>query len=336
MKDSRRLDHNRRARPTLRLLREDLSDGWDQGSHALRAISECRWEHLQPLAELPHLILRKAVDSFGSSPEKDLQARTIACSRDLRLLELRVSQWRAGIWTDPNDGVRWVCAAGLAKGGHDDADDFYVQLKSILDGGNGQRLLPTDQDRRLLERETMAQLLTEWELSIQTKTLAALTDTSGSSTFEVAHPIRSTSMATVTITFDATDPDLEEFVVEMEMSGADQASQVAWTLIRRTLTSVSQPSQEWDRYGLTFSQMTPLGHRRRQAERLREANAVRELLAQEPGTVSHYGHRPHIAESAVDGTAIRALCGIYFVAVQDHEAKPVCPDCASKYEQLPQ
>lgn len=181
----------------------------------------------------------------------------------------------------------------------------------------------------------MAQILTGWELAIQANVRAALEDTSTDPTFEIEHPTTRSRMATVTITVDLGDPALEEYVVEVEAAGSDQTSNVAWTMIRRVLTSVCPPSQAWDRYGMTFSQMTPVGHHIQQIEYLRRACDSRELLAHEPGTVSHYGHRPHIAVSTVEGKAIRALCGVSFVVGQDHTPLPVCPDCATKYGQLP-
>lgn len=117
MRDPRRLDHGRRARPTLRLLQEDLSDGWDSGSNTLRAIGRHRWEDLQPLSCLPHLILRKAAESYGSDPVNDPPARTPSepvAGRDL---------------DGPGRRCSLGCAAGLAKGDHDDSADFYNQLE---------------------------------------------------------------------------------------------------------------------------------------------------------------------------------------------------------------
>lgn len=331
------MDHNRRARPTLRVLREDLTDGWEKNPAVLRAIADEKWEDVQPLSELPHLILRKAVESYGSNPDDDPTASPIASSVELRLLELRSSQWRAGIWTDPSTGVRWVCTVGLAKGNHQDHDDFYQRLKTVVTNGHGSRLLPTDADYRLLNRETVAHQLTEWELAIQEQVKTALknVDSSGTDTFTVIHPSKPVNMASVEITVNLDDPELEEYVVEIEMPGNVRGTERGWTLIRRVLTSVAPPSQEWDAYDLSFSQMTPPCHREKQIQRLDAAGDVGELLIHEPGTVSHYLHTPHIAGSSVDGNAVRALCGVFFVVSQDHEELSVCPKCEEHYTQLP-
>jgi hypothetical protein len=61
--------HNRRARPTLRLLHE-LDDGW-QDSAPKRAVNDGRHSDLHPLSELPHPLIAKAATWFGSNPDED-------------------------------------------------------------------------------------------------------------------------------------------------------------------------------------------------------------------------------------------------------------------------
>ena len=150
------MQHDRTTRPTVRLLHE-LNDGWSN-SFQLRAISEERWEDIQPLSHLDHPILTKCRTALG---ENGVPNRPISCSQDLRLIEIRSSQWRAGVWT-ADDGTHWALAAGLAKGGHEDRDDFYEALKRQCSTPEGrQALLPTELDWYLLKRETAAQLLSE-------------------------------------------------------------------------------------------------------------------------------------------------------------------------------
>lgn len=88
-------------------------------------------------------------------------------------------------------------------------------------------------------------------------------------------------------------------------------------------------------YGWTYSQITEIGHRDRRISALSVTEAEERLLPLEQGTVSHYGHTNHLAQSAVEGDAVRALCGVFFVAVQDHVALPVGPECATRHRQLP-
>src|SRR5690349_14792747 len=107
------MEHNRRARPTIRLLSEDLPSGWED-PNCTRAIADRHWDRLLPLAELPHPLLRKAAEMYGPDPVHDPAPRPIERLGSFRLQELRNSQWRAGIWIDPETGVRWIVAAGLA------------------------------------------------------------------------------------------------------------------------------------------------------------------------------------------------------------------------------
>lgn len=63
--------------------------------------------------------------------------------------------------------------------------------------------------------------------------------------------------------------------------------------------------------------------------------AGHELAEFEPGRYSHYAHRTHLAGSTIEGKAVRAICGVFFVPTQDHEALPICANCQEQYEALP-
>jgi hypothetical protein len=77
------------------------------------------------------------------------------------------------VWADPETGVHWLVVAGLAKGNHEDHDDFYVRVQADNAGSAPRRWLPTDLDQRLLKRATAARLMTEWELAVQVQVLEA-------------------------------------------------------------------------------------------------------------------------------------------------------------------
>lgn len=62
--------HSRRARPTLRVLQEDLNSEWDS-AQPRRALADGHLGELHPPSELPHPIIAKAVDSFGASAAND-------------------------------------------------------------------------------------------------------------------------------------------------------------------------------------------------------------------------------------------------------------------------
>lgn len=314
------------------MLQDDLVDGWDDPA-CQRQIAAANWDALHPLAELAHPVITKAAELYGNDPDNDPTPQPIASSSDPKLLKLRFGQWRAAIWLDPDTGVRWLCAAGLAKGGHRDHDDFYEQIADRVHRGHGSDLLPTKPDRDLLRRETATWLLTEWELRIQTAVadcLDALADT-GVVSFRISHPTQDTDLALVTATLTVDAPHMEAFQVDIGWRSGHQGSHLGITLIRRILTSIAPSAQEWDRYDWSYSQIVEYGHRARRAAELHHAGDTQELLAHNPGSVSHYVHTPHIARSSVEGQAVRALCGVFLVVTQDHTGKDVCPDCQAQY-----
>lgn len=99
--------HSRRARPTLRLLAEDLSADW-ASPRPRRLMDEGRFDEMHPLSELPHPIIAKATESFGTDATADNYAGLIASSARLRLMEIRAGQWRGGVWRDEDSGVHCV------------------------------------------------------------------------------------------------------------------------------------------------------------------------------------------------------------------------------------
>ncbi len=324
------VQHDPTARPTLRLLAE-LLEGWAD-PHEKRAIAECRWDDVQPLTRLSHPILVKSRSLLDAEPVAD---RIIACSRDLRLVEVRTSQWRAGVWLD-SEGVQWVVAAGLAKGGHRDHEDFYQRLERQCETERGRRaLLPTDEDARLLKRETAARTFTDWELAVQTLAIDLLVGAlhRGRHRAMVPHPTRTSSLTEVELEF-VTGDGVEEFVLSF-IGNTRQGTHLAYVLERRLLISIAPPEQEWDLAGGIYSAMEEPGHCARQIERLRDASRERRLLNSIRGHVAHRVHRRHIGDSSVDGRAVRSLCGVYFVPLTDPDALPECEECAWRCKQFP-
>ncbi|MFF2085767.1 DUF3039 domain-containing protein [Nocardia sp. NPDC058176] len=130
--------------------------------------------------------------------------------------------------------------------------------------------------------------------------------------------------------------EYEELVIELDLDNEFAASNLGWLLTVRVLVSLSPPVQGWDRYGTSYSTLSEPGHSRAQAERLRVVSARDELLPQELGTVSHRVHKEHLAASTISGEASRALCGVFFVPMQDHAGLEECAECAALLGHLPQ
>lgn len=328
----------RRARPTIRLLREDLSSDWES-PQPRRSLQAGQLTSLHPLSELPHPILAKAVSSFGDDPADDNCVGPIASSTNLPLLEIKAGQWRGGVWHDRDLDVCWVLVAGLAKGDHEDRDDFYQVV--ARNNSDPSRWMPTSDDVRLLKRERAALRLTEWELEIQQQLVGALREVhrGGETSFRLCHPAsQQRPMATVTITVVAVRVDgyeADEIVVDIVPESRHAGSQLLWQAIVRVLTTLHPPQQGWDRYSNSYSNIAEPDHWSARMIALDELVRRRTLAESEPGQVAHYLHREHIAESVVEGTAMRAICGVFFVNARIPDGLPECPDCNARWSQLP-
>ena len=335
------MQHDRTTRPTVRLLHE-LNDGWSNPFQP-RAISDERWEDVQPLSHLDHPILTKCRTALG---DHTVSNRTISCSQDLRLIEIRSSQWRAGVWT-ADDGTHWTLAAGLAKGGHEDREDFYEALKRQCSTPEGrQALLPTKLDWNLLKRKTAARVLSEWELSVQDEVCQLLQEAShaGTARATIPHPLtpsksdgQSTNrepLATVELSI-TTEDGIEDICLSF-IEQSQPGSRLAHRLEYRLLTCIAPPEQGWDKSFDIYSAMEDEGHCSRQISILEEAKSQGRLVTSVPGYVAHVTHRRHIADASVEGKAVRALCDTFFVPRTDPDALPRCPECERRYRELPQ
>lgn len=332
--------HSRRARPTLRLLAEDLTSGWTS-PRPRRLLEEGRLDELHPLSELPHPVITKAAESFGVDPAADNHAGLIVSSTRLRLMEVRAGQWRGGVWEDEDSGVRWLVTAGLAKGEHQDHDDFYQRIQREDSGGSPAAWLPTEGDVRLLKRETAARLITVWELDIQEKLLSALRGihAGGAVRIDITHPVRALErMCTLVIEVSCPRDEgyqADEITVEVLAERAYAGSDLIWQLTLRALITLSPPEQGWDRYKDTYSNIGEPGYFTERVSALEVLVADQALAESVAGSHAHFTHRLHLAGSTIEGTAVRALCGVYFVPTQDHESLPCCPTCQARLDDLP-
>lgn len=332
--------HSRRARPTLRVLAQDLTADW-ASPLPRRLVEEGRLDELHPLSELPHPIISKAVDCFSHDATTDNYVGLIASSTSMRLMEIKVGQWRGGVWLDEQTGVHWLVVAGLAKGNHEDHDDFYQRLKRENAAGDAGSWLPTDVDHRLLKRETAARVITEWELDVQQQMLGALREihAGGSVRIDIPHPIAGRDqLATLAVTVSAVRENnyqADEIELQVLAGRAYAGGRLLWQSIVRALITLSPPEQGWDRYKESFSTIAEPGYFTARVAALEAMTSERRLVESEPGRHAHYTHREHLAGNTIDGKAVRALCGVYFVPTQDHAPMPRCPECDERLAELP-
>jgi hypothetical protein len=136
---------NRRGRPTLRCLTEDL--GLDVPALGM------------DLGDIDHLWLDELRRIAPRSPQG--QKRILAIAQPL-VYRLRVSSARGVTWVDEEQGIVWLCAVHRREQGSD--DDAYAWFANLHVGG---QLLPSEDDRLRdraeaairLQRELNAELL---------------------------------------------------------------------------------------------------------------------------------------------------------------------------------
>lgn len=331
---------SRRARPTLRVLREDLGDGWPT-PFTRRAIEAGRIEDIQPLNALDHPILQKASSSFTDDPTDDSFVGPIASVTSAHLLEIRSGQWRAGVMVDGD--ACWVVAAGLAKGGHKDRDDFYESLARQEKNGTIHSLLPSQEDRDALKRERASALIGTWQLEVQSLLLDVMhtVEQGGTADVVIPSPIPTTSsgghFASITIEVALPEDDYPHEDVVLEFTFADRwkSSQLRWHLTVQVLATLHPPEEGWDRLDETYSNILEPGTL---ASRSREVRALQdrgEIATSTPTSHAHYTHRKDLAQKTVDGAAVRAFCGAYFVPRRDPADLAICPRCQSLHSEIP-
>lgn len=330
----------RTARPTLRVIREDLRDGWDN-PYPRQAIENGAPEEILPLTSLGHPILVKATESFGENPTEDSPVGTIAAASSQVLYEVKVNQWRAGVWIDEHE-VCWVIAAGLAKGGHKDHDDFYERIQRIESRNSLPDLLPTPTDEELWTIERSHALLDAWHMETQRIATDALVGVAsgGRLRFTVPAPAvaaergRPETLAEVDLIverFREPDYTAEEVVLTIHEQIGWKGSPLASALALSLLAMVHPPETDWDIGGGSYSNMLEVGTLERRIAELREMSRTGRRATSEPCLESHYVHQKNLAARTLNGKVTRAICGAYFVPRHDHEQLPVCQQCAAAY-----
>lgn len=102
------------------------------------------------------------------------------------------------------------------------------------------------------------------------------------------------------------------------------------------LAAISPPEQEWEVTGDTFSNLLEIGTLPGRLETLRQLGENEDLATTEPGRSAHYAHQKNLADHTIAGTAVRAMCGVYFVPRQDSASLEVCPTCDALRSEVPE
>jgi len=127
--------------------------------------------------------------------------------------------------------------------------------------------------------------------------------------------------------------EADEIFVEFRPGARWQGSDILWHLKARILLSLHPPEQDWDAYKETFSNIAEPGTFRTRAMELDALSEEGELAHSLRGEYAHQTHRRNLAERSINGEATRALCGVFFIPMQDHETLPECPVCRQRLDE---
>jgi hypothetical protein len=322
------------ARPTLRCLREDLA-GLLDGQAKADAETVGKKDGL-PASAVDHPVLQKARAAFPLSGAPSVKRETLSSGRGHPWWKLKVAEWRGAAHEDPETGQVWVCAVGLKR-------DFYTWFSDVIARKGHSYLLPTDEDRALLKRERASAIIRIWESELHASALIALDDAIGTSrpvTVPVSHPTDGRVLSECDISVFRM-PDEVDGIVEITVSfGRDQWQDSR--LIDRAeeviLAAIDPQEQDWRPGSLAngtqtvFSQLV--------TDEPFEVFLARAKYRRAPGTTtagsqSHYTDDAELTRKTVEGEAVEAICGAWFVPRQDHASLETCSVCDAGLRQIP-
>ncbi len=334
------------ARPTLRVLNDELEEDWEDRGHRHAATQPEGKIAPPPFHLLAHPVVRHAAEVFTGVAGKagDVKRESISGLPAPVWWKFKTNRYRGAVYEDP-DGQAWLCATGLRRKG--DPDDFYKDFMAQVAGRGAGFYLPTEQDRGVLRVEQTGARLGDWEVEIQRLTRAGLQDAvaSGSAKFTLpeltpppatgAQPevVLGEAEVDVEVVQDDGDPDgaVAEIVVTVHGDRSRPAVLARAELV--ILAAVNPDEQAWDPTYLAD---------RRVYTCLLAVTDLRDLAARpagppgvtKPGATAHYALRGLLTESTVLGTAVRSMCGVWFVPRQDADPLEKCGPCIALHREL--
>ena len=325
------------ARPTLRCLREDLESDWDSVDHQRMATDPEEF----PVAvyEYEHRIVKKAAEDFPATGDSDVKRESISGLTDPVWWKVKIgARWRGAVFVD-EEGQAWLCAAGYRREG--EGSDFYKSFMANIRAVGSTKYLPTEADRGLLRAEVAEASFAKWECDLQRWACewAHQTRREGIAGATLVDP-DGDALAEVNLTFelvsdDSSDGGVAEFYIEFSCLDWSSADLLHWAE-SVVLAAINEKEQAWQvsyvkdarAYSLVLSQ--------------HEIDCLFDGMGNEgspgicvPGDHSHYAHAARIVHGVVEGEAVKALCGRWFVPRQDHELLETCKQCEMILDHLP-
>ncbi|WP_345472986.1 DUF3039 domain-containing protein [Glutamicibacter ectropisis] len=355
-------------RVTLRCLIEDLTSGWTNADHQRAASSLgnlvskhfadeisksqlARHVRVFPrLNALSHPLLRHFSNHFTSEYDPS-KLESISGLSNPHWWKQKTQQWRGAVTdhSSVSSDSAWLCAAGIRRDG--DNSDFYKSFMYQVSNNGPSSFLPAKADKLLLEIDEKITAQDAWYLQIHCSTLALLAEArrhvgktvtmefTKPSRFSESEPIGSLSVSIIgRIKEGATELD-EVFLAatilnEAEVASVDLAGQYARAAIDDDAEAWTSTTYVENSYA--FSAIVPPSaiDNAELLETNHELPLDFQPLGLRIGLRSHYTYKDGIVNAQVEGSAIKSLCGYWFVPITDHENVEKCPRCVQRHKQL--
>ncbi|WP_187271249.1 DUF3039 domain-containing protein [Actinomyces ruminicola] len=315
------------------------------------AIRRSRWKDLADVdvSQLPHPLIEAGKKALAHGADRHVEA-TAAAGRPV--FELRTREgaaWRGAMIID-DDGTGWIVYAQRH-------DRFHSTVAGKLTAARAHDWMPRSVDHSLRKREQARAEIRRWRV----QTLAAVIGAAGTAAVANDHSsellvqreesgrdasARSatfSSTITVSVMADLSEADAAtglrgEALLDVAVVTRRAEDVLLRTTIAEAVTLLAGPTRPEavalpDGSGVYYSFVVPAS-RLQWLVAVESADEVGELAETSLGehlrpTHLHYTRKELIAESAVEGRAVRALCGEWFV-VRCDEGLPVCEACETR------
>lgn len=327
------------GRPTIRCLRSDLNEGWDDIQQR-RQIETGRLPRT-PLSDLAHPLIRHVATTFPGT-DHDARRENIGGLNDPMFWKAKTGQWRGAIYEDPETGQAWLCAAGFRHAG--DAEDFYTNFMSDVLAHGAEEYLPTDDDQVRLQLEQHHAELRAWKTQIAVTAFECIAQCHDNDDGRASVTIpgvggSDAAIAELEVEMIQDDPGGRDSdasaLVELDITVRDWSDPTALETLIYTICAAISPSEDnWDAVpmaGIThYIGTIPEAriHDIVMSVRLDDV-PVEPPGAVAPTTHSHYVPSRPIVQALIFGEAVRAVCGKSFVPRRDPSEFPLCPECKS-------
>ncbi|WP_219109585.1 DUF3039 domain-containing protein [Actinomyces sp. 594] len=337
------------VRPTVRTLKALPAESYS--GPIPDAIRRSRWKDLADvdISQLPHPLIDAGKKALARGTDRHIKASAAAGRPVLELRTREGAAWRGAMIVD-DDGIGWIVYAQRH-------DRFHSAVAGQLEAARAHDWMPRPVDRTLRRREQARAEIRRWRI----QTLAAIIGAVGAAVVADDHSSEllvqreeprldasarlSIFSSTITVSVAADLPEVDaapglrgEALLDVVVVTRRAEDKLLSTTIAEAVTllaghrrpdAVTLP----DGSGVYYDFIVPAS-RLQWLVAVESADEVGELAETALGerlrpTHLHYTRKELVAESAVEGRAVRALCGEWFVVRRD-EGLPVCEACETR------